>query len=185
MFVCPATAALFLVYGENKTAGVIALLKRSFDYQRIRSKVWYTPILLLMPGVMVLSYGLMRLMGLPVPTPQFRVLATIAMFLVFFIAALGEELRWSGYVIDPMQNRWGALAGQRDPRVGVGRLAHCLISPGAQIAGVDRMLVSRHGSNTGRDGLALQQHRQERLRCGALPRHYQHLATVSDSRFLL
>jgi membrane protease YdiL (CAAX protease family) len=25
------------------------------------------------------------------------------------IAALGEELGWSGYAIDPMQARWGAL----------------------------------------------------------------------------
>ncbi len=31
------------------------------------------------------------------------------MFLAFFIGALGEELGWSGYVIDPMQIRWNAL----------------------------------------------------------------------------
>ena len=31
------------------------------------------------------------------------------MFLAFFVAALGEELGWSGYVIDPMQDRWNAL----------------------------------------------------------------------------
>jgi membrane protease YdiL (CAAX protease family) len=109
MFVCPVTAALILVYGENKTAGVIALLKRSFDYERIRSKVWYAPILLLMPGVTVLSYGLMRLIGAPVPTPQFPAATAIAMFIMFFIAALGEELGWSGYITDPMQHRWGAL----------------------------------------------------------------------------
>jgi membrane protease YdiL (CAAX protease family) len=28
---------------------------------------------------------------------------------VFFISALGEELGWSGYALDPMQARWGAL----------------------------------------------------------------------------
>ncbi len=109
MFVCPVAAALILVYGENKTAGAIALLKRSFDFQRIRAKAWYAPVLLLMPGVMVLSYGLMRLTGVPAPTPQFRVEAGIGMFLAFFVAALGEELGWSGYVTDPMQERWGAL----------------------------------------------------------------------------
>ncbi len=109
MFVCPVTVALILVYGENKTAGVIALLKRSFDYDRIRSKVWYAPVLLLMPGVMILSYGLMRLMEVPLPTPRFPVLAALAIFLAFFIAALGEELGWSGYVTDPMQDRLGAL----------------------------------------------------------------------------
>jgi membrane protease YdiL (CAAX protease family) len=109
MFVCPATAAVFLVYGENKTAGVIALMKRSFDYKRIRSKIWYAPVFLLMPGVYALSYVLMRLVGMPLPTPQFTVLAPIVMLLAFFVAALGEELGWSGYIIDPMQERWGAL----------------------------------------------------------------------------
>jgi uncharacterized protein len=109
MFFCPATAALIFVYRENKTAGVTELLKRSFDYKRIRAKIWYAPIILLMPGVMVLSYGLMRLMGVPLPTPQFPVPATLGMLLAFFIAALGEELGWSGYVIDPMQDRRGAL----------------------------------------------------------------------------
>ncbi len=51
----------------------------------------------------------MRLMGLPLPTPQFPVLAAPVMFLAFFVAALGEELGWSGYAIDPMQDRWNAL----------------------------------------------------------------------------
>jgi membrane protease YdiL (CAAX protease family) len=31
------------------------------------------------------------------------------MSLAIFILALGEELGWSGYAIDPMQDRWGAL----------------------------------------------------------------------------
>ncbi len=62
-----------------------------------------------MPSVMILSYGLMRLMGVQLPTPQFPVLEVLAMFIAFFIAALGEELGWSGYVLDPMQDRWGAL----------------------------------------------------------------------------
>src|SRR5450755_4741234 len=59
MFVCPATAAIILVYRRNHAAGVIALLKRSFDYQRIGAKAWYAPILLLMPGVSMFSYGVM------------------------------------------------------------------------------------------------------------------------------
>lgn len=109
MFVCPATAALILVHGESGTVGMIALLKRSFDYKRIRAKIWYAPIIFLMPGVYVSSYLLMLLMGTPLPTPQLPVLATIVMLLLFFVGALGEEMGWSGYVIDPMQERWGAL----------------------------------------------------------------------------
>lgn len=109
MAFCPMMAALILVYRENKTEGVRELLKRSFDYKRIKAKIWYAPIILLMPSVMVLTYGLMRLMGEPLPTAQFPVLATPVMFLAFFITALGEELGWSGYVTDPMQDRWNAL----------------------------------------------------------------------------
>ncbi len=109
MFFCPVTVALILVYRENKRAGVTELLKRSFDYKRIRAKIWYAPIILLMPGVMVLSYGLMRLMRVPFPTPRFTVLAATVMLLAFFVTALCEELGWSGYAIDPMQDRWNAL----------------------------------------------------------------------------
>lgn len=112
MAFCPMMAALILVYRENNTAGVTELLKRSFDYKRIRTKAWYAPIILLMPGVMVLAYGVMRWMDLPLPTLRIPVLAgllMLLMFLVFFIGALGEELGWSGYITDPMQARWSAL----------------------------------------------------------------------------
>lgn len=107
---CPLLAALILSYRAEKAAGMVELLKRSFDYKRIRAKVWYAPILLLAPGVHLLSYALMRRMGWPLPVPQFPVLAAVAvMFLAFLAAALGEELGWSGYAIDPLQARWNAL----------------------------------------------------------------------------
>jgi hypothetical protein len=43
-------------------------------------------ITLLMPGVMLLSYGLMHLMGTPLPAPQFTVSASAAMFVAFFVS---------------------------------------------------------------------------------------------------
>ena len=109
MVSAPVLAALILVYRENRTAGMIALLKRAFDYRRIKGRAWYAAIVLLMPTVLVLAYGLQRLAGRPVPAPRFQLLAPIVMFLAFFVASLGEELGWSGYVIDPMQRRWSAL----------------------------------------------------------------------------
>ena len=107
--VCPLLAALVLVHAEHKTAGVLALLKRSFDFKRIRRKRWYLAIVLLMPGVSVLVYGLMRWLHMPVPAPQFSALPTLLLLLGFFAAALGEELGWSGYAIGPMQARCNAL----------------------------------------------------------------------------
>jgi membrane protease YdiL (CAAX protease family) len=109
MAFCPLIAASILVYRENKTIGVTELLTRSFDYRRIRAKVWYVPTVLLMPAIAVLAYGLMRLLRLPLPVPKFPGVAALVMFLAFFIAALGEEVGWSGYAIDPLQNRWDAL----------------------------------------------------------------------------
>lgn len=109
MAFCPLIAASILVYRENKTTGVTELLKRSFDYKRIKARIWYAPTILLMPGIAILAYGLMCLLQLPLPTPQFQVLSTLVMFFAFLIAALGEEIGWTGYAIDPMQDRWNAL----------------------------------------------------------------------------
>lgn len=109
MTFCPLMAAMALTYRQSGAEDVKALLKRAFDYQRIRAKVWYVPIVLLMPGIMVLTYGLMRLMRLPLPSLQFPALTALVMFVVFFIAAIGEEVGWMGYAIDPMQQRQSAL----------------------------------------------------------------------------
>lgn len=109
MAVCPAAAAVLLVYKENRAPGVIALLQRSFDFGRIRSKIWYLPILLLTPFVSVMSYVVLRWTGSPIPVPQVSLLTAIILFFAFFVAALGEELGWSGYAIDPLQRRLGAL----------------------------------------------------------------------------
>jgi hypothetical protein len=107
MFICPLTAALILVYGENKTAGVTELLKRSFDYDRIRVKIWYAPIILLMPGVMVFSYGLMRLMGVSVPAPEFTVVAAITLF-VCSLSPLWVK-SWDGLDMSSTQCKIGGV----------------------------------------------------------------------------
>lgn len=109
MVVCPVTAAAIMTYRERGGVGVAALLKRSFDFRRIRARAWYVPILLLMPGVMALSFAAMRLAGVPVPAPQVALGPALVLCAVFFAGALGEELGWSGYAIDPMQDRWGAV----------------------------------------------------------------------------
>ena len=109
MAVCPAVAAAVLVYREAGTAGVAGLLKRAFDHERIRDKVWYAPILLLMPAMTAVAYAMMRAAGVPLPAPRFAVLAVPVLFLAFFAAGVGEELGWSGYVTDALQARWSAL----------------------------------------------------------------------------
>lgn len=105
----PMVAASILVYREEKLLGVKNLLKRAFDYKRITKKVWYVPIIFLMPFIYVLTYVIMRLVGLPVPTEWIPPLLTPLLFIAFFFAAAGEELGYTGYVTDPMQARYTAL----------------------------------------------------------------------------
>ncbi|MBC8172136.1 MAG: CPBP family intramembrane metalloprotease [Anaerolineae bacterium] len=105
----PMIAALILVFREDGKDGVINLLKRSFDYRRIPAKIWYLPVFLLMPLVMVLAYGWMNLAGNPIPALRFPVLMVPVLFIAFFITAVGEEVGWQGYAFDPLQKRWNAL----------------------------------------------------------------------------
>lgn len=114
MLVCPFVAAVILVYREEHLAGVSALVQRILDLKRIRDKLWYLPVFFLMPLIMLLSYGVARLLGMPLSEPHLSwvtVLTVPILFVLFFIGAIGEEVGWTGYAIDPMQARWNALGG--------------------------------------------------------------------------
>lgn len=105
----PLIAAVILTYREEGFAGVKRLLKRTFDFGRIKQKAWYLPIIFLMPFLYLLTYVIMRWIGLSVPT-EWRISPLIILvFLAFFFAAAGEELGYTGYAIDPMQKQMGAL----------------------------------------------------------------------------
>lgn len=108
MAVCPIIAAAILTYRKRGGQAVRALVWRAFDWRKIRP-VWYLPILLIKPGVMVLSYWVMRAMGRPLPAPRFSLVAVPVMLAAFFVAAVCEEVGWSGYAIDRLQRRWSAL----------------------------------------------------------------------------
>ena len=106
---CPMLAALLMVYRDNKADGVTALLRRSLDFRRITAKRWYVPTFLIMPGISMVMYGVMRWKDVPLPAPHVSVVPTLLMALAFFVGALGEELGWSGYALDPLLSRMSAL----------------------------------------------------------------------------
>ncbi len=109
MVLCPLVASLILITSERGSAGIAPHLKRALDLRLIERKVWYAPILLLMPATAMLAYISMRVLDVPLPVPAMSVSIVPALFVLFFLAAVAEELGWSGYVLDPLQNRWGAL----------------------------------------------------------------------------
>ncbi len=110
MLVCPALAAAVLVRREEGAGGIVRLLARVADFRKIGG-VWYLPIILLMPAILLLSYGVMLLSGLPLPGDPYVPYLLIPVFIpLFFIAAAFEEVGWMGYAADPLQERRSALA---------------------------------------------------------------------------
>ena len=109
MTFCPLLAAAILSYKEQKNQGVKELLNLSFDLQKIKDKKWYIPIFCLMPTIAALSYLYLKITGEILPEPPIPFLLVIIFFFVYFIGAIGEEVGWSGYVTEPLQNQYGAF----------------------------------------------------------------------------
>ena len=106
----PLIAASILVYQKEGTIGVKNLLKRIFDFSKIKQKIWYLPIIGLMPIIYLLIYGVVQLFRLPLPVGvEIPFLQNALISVVIFIGATGEEVGWSGYAVDAMQKRWSAL----------------------------------------------------------------------------
>jgi membrane protease YdiL (CAAX protease family) len=109
MVVSTAVAACLFAWRMRGPGGVQDLLLRTFDFRRITSRIWYAPILLLMPAALAATYGIMRITRMPLPAPEIPWAAAPILFAVFFVAAAGEELAWSGTVLEPLQARSSAL----------------------------------------------------------------------------
>ncbi len=104
----PALAGFILVSLYSGRSGAIQLLRRSFDFRRIKDKKWYIPVVLINPVIALIAYAIIRLGGTTIPNPGSIIITIVPLFIVFFIAALGEEIGWSGYATEPMLRRWGA-----------------------------------------------------------------------------
>jgi CAAX protease family protein len=107
--ILPMIAALILVYRERGSDGVKHLLKRPFEYTRIKGKIWYVPTFLSFPLLMVLEYEVLKFMGVGLPDLRSPGLLVPIFFVLFFALGIGEELGWSGYALGPLQDRWTAL----------------------------------------------------------------------------
>jgi membrane protease YdiL (CAAX protease family) len=106
----PLIAALSLSYREGGLAGTKRLLRRVIDLRRIKPKIWYVPTIFLLPVTFLLTYAVTHLTGLPLPDKLYIPLLMIPpLFVLFAVLAASEEVGWTGYVTDPMQERWSAL----------------------------------------------------------------------------
>lgn len=105
----PMMAAAILVYRENRVAGVRQLFRRIIDYARIEAKIWYLAVFLAGPIIVFVQYTLALRSGQQVPPPRFTLLVPLS-FIGFFLVAYAEELGWTVYTLDTLQERRSALA---------------------------------------------------------------------------
>ena len=104
----PMIAATILVYREGRAAGVKEFLARIFDYPRVQSKIWYAAVFLTGPFIVFLQYGIALWSGSQVPPPRFTPLVPLS-YIGFFLVAYVEELGWTVYALDRLQERRSAF----------------------------------------------------------------------------
>ena len=104
----PMISALILTFRENGSDGAKKLIKRSFDFKRITRKMWYAPILFIMPIVYLAVLWILGLIGDAPSESVFPLGMAPILLIMFFFMALGEEVGWTGYAYDPMEERWNA-----------------------------------------------------------------------------
>jgi uncharacterized protein len=104
----PLAAALILLFRAEGADGLISFLRRVLDYRTPARTKWLLPSFLLAPLIYALTYAVLHLAGHKgEPTPNWLGLPVLAV--IMFFLAIGEEAGWTGYLLDPLQARFGAL----------------------------------------------------------------------------
>lgn len=110
MIACPAITASVLAWQEQGRSGAAQLWRRVADMRRIKSWRWLLVSVFCMPIAMVLTFGVMRFGGLPLPADaNLPLVMTPIIFAAYFIGAIPEEVGWTGYATEPLQQRYGVL----------------------------------------------------------------------------
>jgi membrane protease YdiL (CAAX protease family) len=109
MIVVPTLTATLMVYQEAGKNGIAALW-RIFDIDRVKNVRWVAIALLTMPAASLASFALMKIMDDPLPAQlSFNAAGVAVAFVLYFGGAALEEVGWTGYATEPLQQRFGVL----------------------------------------------------------------------------
>ncbi len=104
----PLTAAAILVFRNQGGSGLWSFLRDSLDARSLWRSNWIYVALFLAPLIYGLTYICLQIVGYPgSPTGNFLGLPALAS--IMFVLAIGEEAGWTGYLLDPLQLRFGTL----------------------------------------------------------------------------
>lgn len=108
MAIVPALAALILTAKACGRTPALRLAQRATDFQR-SSLATLALAALVMPTLYLGAWTWMIFDGVALPLPDISPVAIAGLFAVFWIAAFGEELGWSGFLAKPAMQCWGRL----------------------------------------------------------------------------
>jgi len=108
MVVCPTIAAAFLIWRAGGNRALRDFFLSAVDLN-LRPWVWLVAIGT-MPLVMLGSALVLISLGESLPAPQIQLSQLVALFLLFLIAAIAEELGWTAYLTRPLVQQYGLLA---------------------------------------------------------------------------
>lgn len=108
MAVCPMLAALVLVARRDNFQGVRRFLRSMWTLPK--NARWYAVALLYMPVIMIVCFAILNILGLPLPSsPQIFWVDVPFLLFLFLLGAIGEEVGWTGYILSPLQKKYGVI----------------------------------------------------------------------------
>lgn len=99
--VCPALAAILLSLREGGWRRVRTLCERLIHFEG--APRWLVPALLINPVLFGSAFLASIWLGANVPAPQWHASSAVALFALFLLGAALEELGWSAYALDRLQ----------------------------------------------------------------------------------
>ncbi|HMA60307.1 MAG TPA: type II CAAX endopeptidase family protein [Halanaerobiales bacterium] len=107
----PLIAAFYLTYIKENKKGLIKLIKRGLDYKF--KKVWYLPIIFLMPIIAGLTIFITSRLGagsanVDILTKPLPIIGNFV-YILFLGGPLQEEFGWRGYALPRLLKRYNAL----------------------------------------------------------------------------
>ena len=102
----PAAVGTFLVVRRGGWAAARDLLKRTVDFEKIQPLRWLLITVFLYPVLFLITWVLMVAIGLKMPATWGVPVQSLLVLVAFLAAAAGEELGYSGYAIDRMQEKY-------------------------------------------------------------------------------
>lgn len=110
MIVAPFAVAVVLTTREAGLPGLCLLLRRAVDPRLRSGLVWYLPVLVLMPALTVLQVILLRSVGRAIPAFELAPQVLLVDLALFWLAAMLEEVGWTGYATDRLRAHHGLIA---------------------------------------------------------------------------